>query len=380
MRATWAQAQAPAPLVRQAHQMRGAEVTAPSVGGRCESVKGRAAPVTLAAVPIPDLLRALLVARGPSGHEEPAARVWREAASAFAEVHSDTLGTSFARVRAGDGAPTLALVGHIDEIGVAVTHVEENGLLSFTTIGGITPETLVGQRVRIAGRDGDVLGAIARKRLAPEQARDRPRLEHSDLHIDIGASDREDAERLVRPGDAGVWDGEPLELPNGRFVSKALDNRLGAYVALEAARRVAEGGEAQVDVVAVAAVQEEIGHYGARTAAFSLDPDVAIAIDVTYATDVPGGDPRTAGAVELGAGATIARGPIAEPARHATCSCARPRRRGSRTRSRSTRATRTPTPTRSTSRARASRPGSSRCRCATCTRRASSARSTTSRP
>ena len=89
--------------------------------------------------------------------------------------------------------------------------------------------------------------------------------------------------------------GEPFELPNGRFVSKSMDNRLGAYVALEAARRVAEAGDAQVDVVAVAAVQEELGYYGARTAAFSLDPDVAIAIDVTYATDVPGGEPRTAG-------------------------------------------------------------------------------------
>jgi endoglucanase len=260
-------------------------------------------------VPIPDLLRALLVEPGPSGHEEPASRVWREAASVFAEVDSDTLGTSYARVRAGDGAPTLAIVGHIDEIGVAITHVEESGLLAFTTIGGMNPETLVGQRVRIAGRNGDVVGGIARKRLAPEQVRDRPRLEHADLHIDIGARDRADAERLVRPGDAGVWDGEPVELPNGLLMSKALDNRLGAYVALEAARRLAESGGAEVDVVAVAAVQEEIGLYGAHTAAFGLDPQVALVIDVTIATDVPGGNPRTAGAATLHGGAMIGRGP-----------------------------------------------------------------------
>jgi endoglucanase len=151
--------------------------------------------------------------------------------------------------------------------------------------------------------------AIGRKRLVPDKTRDRPRLELSDLHVEIGAKDREQAESLVRVGDAGVWVGPPRELPGGRLVSKALDNRLGAYVALESARRIAESGGAQVDVVAVAAVQEEIGLYGARTAAYGLDPQIAIAIDVTPATDVPGGDARLAGRVELGMGAMIARGP-----------------------------------------------------------------------
>jgi endoglucanase len=257
----------------------------------------------------PELLTALLTASGPSGHEEEPARIWREAASAFAEVTSDTLGSSFARVRAGDGAPTLAIVGHIDEIGVAITNVEENGLLSFTTIGGIAAETLHGQRVELLTRGGRIPGAISRKRIQPDQVRERPRLELSDLHIDIGAKSREEAEGLVRVGDAGIWTGPPVELPNNRLLSKSLDNRLGAYMALESARRVAESGDAQVDVVAVAAVQEEIGLYGARAAAFGLDPQVAIAIDVTPATDYPGGDPRRAGRIELGMGAMIARGP-----------------------------------------------------------------------
>jgi endoglucanase len=260
-------------------------------------------------VAVPSLLSSLLAASGPSGHEEEPARVWREAASAFAEVTSDTLGSSFARVSAGEGAPTLVLMGHIDEIGVAITHVEENGLLAFTPVGGIGPETLHGQRVEITTRNGVVPGAVTRKRMYPEQLRDRGRLELSDLHIDIGAVSREDAEKLVRVGDAGVWIGPPVELPNGRLLSKALDNRLGAYIVLEAARRIAEHGDAQVTVVAVAAVQEEIGLYGARTAAYGVDPQVAIAVDVTPATDVPGGDARRAGRIELGMGAMIARGP-----------------------------------------------------------------------
>jgi endoglucanase len=259
----------------------------------------------------PDVLLALLNAPGPSGHEEEPARIWREAASEFAEVTSDTMGSSFARVRAGqgDGAPTLALVGHIDEIGVAVTNIEDSGLLSFTTIGGISPEMLMGQRFELLTRNGRIPAAISRKRIQPEQLRDRPRPELTDLHADIGAKDRAEAESLVRVGDPGVWIGPPVDLPNGRLLSKALDNRLGAYIALEAARRIAESREAQVDVVAVAAVQEEIGLYGARTAAYGLDPQVAIAIDVTPATDYPGGDARRAGKIELGMGAMIARGP-----------------------------------------------------------------------
>jgi endoglucanase len=260
-------------------------------------------------VAVPELLSALLTAPGPSGHEEEPARIWREAASAFAEVTADTLGTSFARVRAVEGAPTLAIVGHIDEIGIAITNIEESGLLSFTTIGGISPEMLMGQRFELLTRTGKVAGGVARKRIVIEQIRDRPRVELSDLHLDIGAKSREEAEQLVRVGDAGVWNGAPVDLPNGRLLSRALDNRLGAYIALESARRIAEAGDAQVDIVAVAAVQEEIGLYGARVAAYGLEPQVAIAIDVTPATDYPGGDARRAGKIELGMGAMIARGP-----------------------------------------------------------------------
>src|SRR5207248_1667796 len=168
---------------------------------------------------------------------------------------------------------------------------------------------LLGQRFDVLTRSGSIPATVSRKRVPPENLRDRPRLELHDLHLGVGAKDREHAETLVRVGDPGVWVGAPVDLPNGRLLSKALDNRLGAYIALEAARRIAESKEAQVDVVAVAAVQEEIGLYGARTAAYGLDPQVAIAIDVTPATDYPGGDPRRAGKIELGMGAMIARGP-----------------------------------------------------------------------
>ena len=119
-------------------------------------------------MPIPDLLRELLTTPGPSGSETRVAAVWRDAASAFAEVSTDAMGSSFARVRGRDGGPTVAIMGHVDEIGIAVTHVEDSGLLSFAVIGAYNPEVLVAQRVLLLARDGVVPGVIARKRLAPE--------------------------------------------------------------------------------------------------------------------------------------------------------------------------------------------------------------------
>jgi endoglucanase len=203
----------------------------------------------------------------------------------------------------------LAVIGHIDEIGFAVTHVGSDGLLSYSTLGGFEADVLVGQRVVISGRTGPVEGIAVPRMRSRHDRRDRG-VSHDDLHIDIGVKDRDEALELVTPGDTGVWRGDPLELPNGRLVSKACDNRLGAYVALEAARRVAEVGAA-VDVVAIASVQEETSHDGARAAAFALEPDAAIVVDVTYTTDVPGGDPARLGKVELGSGAIVLRGPVA---------------------------------------------------------------------
>jgi putative aminopeptidase FrvX len=265
-------------------------------------------------MPIPADLHALLVAAGPSGHEEAAAGVWRQAAASFARVEVDSLGTSYARVEAAAAeAPTLAVVAHIDEIGVQVTHIDEQGFLHFSTLGGIAAEVLAGQRVLLAGAGGSVPGVVGRRDQDRRRGDERPRLELSDLHIDIGAASAADARALVAGGDAGVWLGEPAELAAGRVASRALDNRAGAYAALEAARRVAAAGGGRVHLVAVASVQEELGHHGARAAAFGLEPQVALAIDVTWATDVPGGDPRRAGRVELGSGAAITRGPVVNP-------------------------------------------------------------------
>ncbi len=138
-----------------------------------------------------------------------------------------------------------------------------------------------------------------------------PELRH--LHIDIGAAGGDDARAKVRIGDVAVIAGEPLEYPNGRIVSRSMDNRLGCFVAFEVARLVAEGGGAPGDVAGVAVTQEEITFAGARTTAFTLQPDVAIVVDVTFATDAPGSDEKELGSHKFGSGPVIGRGSTLDP-------------------------------------------------------------------
>jgi putative aminopeptidase FrvX len=265
-------------------------------------------------VAVPELLRKLLTAPGPSGYETAASAVWREAASAFAEVSGDALGSSVARVPGTTDGPSLAVLGHIDEIGLMATHVDDDGFISVLQVGGIRPEVLLGQRVEIVTRNGRLPGVVGRKWTKPRRSTDKLELDHADLHVDIGARSRKEALGLLQIGDVAVVAGEPVELAAGRIASRSLDNRLGAYVVLEAARRVAEAGGAPGDVFAVAAVQEEVGDFGgARTSVFALEPKVALAVDVTGATDIPDGDPKLDGEAKLGGGPIVNRGSTINP-------------------------------------------------------------------
>ena len=144
---------------------------------------------------------------------------------------------------------------------------------------------------------------------------ERKPVEYDDLFLDVGAKDGDELKKLVRPGDAALWRGEPVALAGNRVASRAFDNRIGCYVALEAARRLAERGGGPGDFIAVAAVQEEVGDFaGSRTSAYATEPQVAIAVDVTHANDVRGGDPEDEGKVVLGGGPTLSRGPSIHPA------------------------------------------------------------------
>ena len=272
-----------------------------------------------AAKGVPPLLRELLAVRGPSGYEQAAASAWLAAAGRFAEVETDPVGTPIARVARRKGARgaerRLVFMGHIDEIGLIVTHIDGDGYLWFGEVGGWDPQILVGQRVVLDTRNGPLRGVVGKKPVHLMRGEEAKKVaEIRDLHIDVGARDGEQARELVRVGDVAVIDADPVELPNGRLTSRALDNRIGSYVALEAARLIAEDGGCAWEVVAVAAAQEETTFGGSRTSAFSLAPDAAVVLDVTHATDAPGIEVKRAGEHALGSGAAISRGSFLNPA------------------------------------------------------------------
>jgi putative aminopeptidase FrvX len=269
-------------------------------------------------VAAPPVLLQLLAARGPSGYESVPATIWRDAASEFAEASIDVVGTPLALIAPKHGSEQsprrLMVMGHIDEIGLIVTHIDDEGFLWFRGVGGWDAQILVGQRLVIDTRDGPLSGVVGKKPihlLREEEAKKVPEIR--DLHIDIGARDGKDARERVRVGDVAVVDAQPASLPNGRITARALDNRLGSYVALQSARLIAEAGGAEWEVAVVAAVQEEITFGGSRTSAFALAPDAAIVIDVTHATDAPGIEVKESGKHELGSGPVLCRGATLNP-------------------------------------------------------------------
>ena len=255
-----------------------------------------------------DFLRELLNSAGPSGFEQRASGVWRRHANSFAdEVTNDVLGNCYARL-ANPGQPVAVIEGHIDEIGLMITHIDEQGYLWFDRIGSWDLQVLPGQRVLILGTSGDVTGVVGRKATHVLEDSEKDRVPPiRELWIDIGASNREDALQQVQVGDPAVLDAGFKQLTEDRIVSRGIDNRVGAYVALEALRLISEDRPA-VDAFALAATQEEVSFAGAFTAVFALQPAVAVVVDVTNATDYPGADKRLDGDVAIGGGPVLSRG------------------------------------------------------------------------
>jgi len=247
----------------------------------------------------------------PTGFEEEASQVWREEADRFAERSwVDQHGNTFAVVNEG-GSPRIMLAGHADEIGLMVTHIDESGYLFITGLGGWDTQVLPGQRVRIKTEAGILLGVVGRKPIHLMDADDRKKVvKMEDLWIDIGAKDREDAAKLVTIGDPAVLDYGFAELRNGLATARGFDDRIGAFVVLEAARLAAKRNP-KAAIYAVATVQEEIGVRGAMTSAYGIDPQVGIAVDVGHATDMPSmtKERKRSGDVKMGDGPIVTRGP-----------------------------------------------------------------------
>jgi len=258
-------------------------------------------------------LHDLLTTPSPSGFERQNARIWRSYLDSVGDsVEVDVQGNSFVEVR-GSGGPRIALTAHMDEIGLMVTRVGEDGLLRFRPIGGIHVETLPGQAVDIipqqAGGEFRIPGVIGWNAYG-RTAKGAPTI--GELTIDIGAEDGPDARAYVRPGDPCVFASTPRYLQGDRLAARGLDDRIGAFVVAEVLRRYAANRGAAT-LCGVALTMEEIGCYGAATAAYGREFDCAINLDTTYDTILPGVDPDEYGAHGIGKGPVLIVGGMISP-------------------------------------------------------------------
>ncbi len=263
-----------------------------------------------------EFLENLLNSMSPSGFEEEASGVWKDYAIKFADkVFTDYHGNNFAVLNEG-GSPRVMLAGHIDEIGFMVKYIDDDGYIFFAPIGGVDLQIAQGQRVWIKTKKGKILGLIGKKpiHLMDEAERKKvPKIE--ELWIDIGAKNKDEAKSLVDIGDPGVIAYGFSMLRGDMITARGIDDRIGAFVVIEALRILKEEGDVKAAVYAVSTVQEEIGLRGATTSAYRINPDVGIAVDVTFATDHPWLDreKKFVGEIKVGKGPVIARGPNMSP-------------------------------------------------------------------
>ena len=266
-------------------------------------------------------LKELLDTPSPSGFERDGQRVWMKYARGFAtKTWNDSYNNCFASFGPeGPGVPTLAICGHADEIGLMVNHFDEKGFVYCKAIGGIDVGSIVGKRVRfnssVAGVNNPVIGLIGATaiHLQDKSAEGKVRKLH-ELFIDIGANSADEARARLALGDSAVFLDGFMHISDDIIVARALDNRIGTWIAAEALRLVASRSpELKVRVVAVSTVQEEVGLRGAQIIGRTLAPDVALVTDVGHATDSPGINHAQHGFFKLAGGPKIAIGGSMQP-------------------------------------------------------------------
>ena len=259
-------------------------------------------------------LKTMLDTPSPSGYERPVQDVVRRFSGEFAdEVTTDWHGNVTAAINPS-GSPRIMLAGHCDQIGLMVKHIDKNGFLRVDPIGGWDVQMLIGQSVQVWTDDGPVPGVMARKAihlLTPDERKTVPRMQ--DLWIDLGVADGDAAKKLVSVGDPVTLRLGFQTLQDDLAAAPGMDDKVGAWVVLKALEHV-HNSTPKAAVFAVSTVQEEIGLRGAQTSAFSIEPQLGIAVDVTHATDCPTVSEEEHGEVKIGKGPVVYRGPNVNPA------------------------------------------------------------------
>lgn len=259
----------------------------------------------------------LLRTASPSGWEAEGQRLWANCLRGLSDsVASDAYGNAWATLRGAAGENfSVMLEAHADEIGFTVRHIDEKGFVCLAPVGGSDRTLAAARRIRIFGDKGEVNGIIGNTAIHMRDTDKDKVLEWKEHFVDIGASSAEEAAELgVRVGHVAIFCDQAQELPSGRIVGRAIDNRISGYLLACVMAELAEGeNRPHATTVAVNAVQEELGSFGARMVSHRLNPNVALVFDVTHATDTPGINTREHGKVELGKGPTVAHGAANHP-------------------------------------------------------------------
>jgi endoglucanase len=257
-----------------------------------------------------EFLSELVEAPSPSGFEQPAAKVFRDRLTPVAdEVETNVMGSVHAVLKGKSDGVSVMLAGHIDEIGLMVNYITAEGFIAFAAIGGVDAAILPGMRVRLHAKDGKLLGIMGRKPIHLIEDDERKNVTKIEkLFIDLGLP-AEEVKKRVRIGDPITFDVGLETFGDGMAVSRAFDDKMGAWIAARVLEEVKAAGGAPGDIIAAATVQEEIGMRGGVTSAYGVNPVVGIAVEVGHATDYPDIDKRKHGEADCGKGPIIARGP-----------------------------------------------------------------------
>ncbi|MBV8587866.1 MAG: M20/M25/M40 family metallo-hydrolase [Verrucomicrobia bacterium] len=263
----------------------------------------------------PTLLN-LLAVSSPSGFEAQGQAAWAQFIKPWAdEIANDAYGNTWATLRGSSSESKILLAAHCDEIGFMIQNITDDGFIYLIRIGGSDRTIARGKRLRFLGDRGPVIGVIGNTAAhLREKDEDRvPEVHH--LFVDIGARNRAEVEASgLRAGHPAVFVDEPGQLLNGRFTGRGIDNRVSGFVLTQVFQRLRERAvRTEATLIALNTVQEEVGGYGARMAAFRFEPSVAIVLDVTHATDSPGIDKNRHGNVKLGGGPTVSHGSANHP-------------------------------------------------------------------
>jgi putative aminopeptidase FrvX len=257
-----------------------------------------------------DFLRTLLNTPSPTGGEVRGQRVWLDYVQAYADdTFSDAYGNCVAVLNKG-GSPRLMLAAHADEIALTVNYVDKEGFIYVRRVGGVDPAITKAQRVIIHSRHGPVRGVVGN--VAPHLSKaqkERSLPEIHDLFIDIGVASRKEALQLVHVGDLITLASEFEVLRGDVAVSRAFDNRIGTFAVAETLRLLCDHrSDLKAEVCAVSNIMEEVGHFGAEQITYSLEPELALVVDVTHATDYPTVNQAQHGDIQLGGGPTLTHG------------------------------------------------------------------------